>query len=159
MEPYSVSTHWLFQRQHWSEDWRSFDDQPNALSETFRDSQKHGDRTHHSACHGEDNSTGCHLPFALSPVWTQDWGTGTLGSYVQLVLPRLHHVERQHLTGELSRHCLNTHTKLGGYQRQPNRDQVTTYNVWPWEGSIRLKRPEHKTSFYLFNISTLPSFK
>lgn len=25
----------------------------------------------------------------------QDWGTGTLGSYVQSVLPRLHHVERQ----------------------------------------------------------------
>lgn len=58
--------------------------------------------------------------------WGQDWGTGTLGSYGQLVLPQLHHEERQ-----LSRHCLSTHTytKLGGYQRQPNRDQVTTYNV------------------------------
>lgn len=73
MEPYSVSTHRLFQRQHWSEDWSSVW-RSTGRSKTFRDSQKHEDRTHRSACHGEEDNTGCHLPFVQSPVWRTGLG-------------------------------------------------------------------------------------
>lgn len=49
------------------------DDQPN----TPRPSVTHrntGTGHNHSVCHGEDNHTGCHLPFVQSPVWRTGLG-------------------------------------------------------------------------------------
>lgn len=51
-----------------------FRDNTGRGTEVLCDSRKHGDRTHHSACHGEDDRTGCHLPFAQSPAWRTGLG-------------------------------------------------------------------------------------
>lgn len=89
----------------------------------------------------------------------QDQGAGTHVSYIQLVF--LHSIKCwktiARLPGELSGQFLNTRTYRTRLPQQLNRGQVT-YKVWPRNGYIRLRRPEHKSLILCLIISTLPSF-
>lgn len=72
------------------------DDQPNALRPVTHGNGGGGDdRTHYSRVRVKVIALDAIYRLCNRQCGGQDWGTGTLGSYVQSVLPWLHHVERQ----------------------------------------------------------------